>query len=121
MVRSRRRVRARTKQAMLPLVGLKPGFSKYGNKLGRPKKAKRGALHERRPTFKASQPGHVVLRAIGAIRTLRTRKIYQALRWATLAAAKWPDEFRIVHLSIQRTHVHLLVEATDKRALARGL
>ncbi len=121
MVRARRRGRARSRQATLPLVGLKPGYSTYGNKLGRPKKAKRGALHEKRPALKASQPAHVVLRAIGAIRTLRTRKIYQALRWATLAAAKWQDDFRIVHLSIQRTHVHLLVEAKDKRALARGM
>jgi putative transposase len=30
-------------------------------------------------------------------------------------------DFRIVHLSIQRTHVHLLVEATDKAALSSGM
>ena len=31
------------------------------------------------------------------------------------------EDVRIVHLSIQRTHVHLLVEATNKTALARGM
>src|SRR5205814_9644640 len=30
-------------------------------------------------------------------------------------------DFRIVHLSIQRTHLHLLVEADDKAALASGM
>src|SRR6185295_7661255 len=31
------------------------------------------------------------------------------------------ESFRIVHLSIQRTHVHLLVEADHKAALASGM
>ena len=30
-------------------------------------------------------------------------------------------DFRIVHVSIQATHVHLLVEAEDERALAKGM
>ena len=30
-------------------------------------------------------------------------------------------DFRIVHISIQRNHLHLLVEASDRRALARGM
>lgn len=46
--------------------------------------------------------------------------MFQALRAATIAVAKHED-FRIVHLSIQRTHVHLLVEAAHKTALARGM
>ena len=31
------------------------------------------------------------------------------------------ENFRIVHLSLQRTHIHLLVEADDRRALWRGM
>jgi len=31
------------------------------------------------------------------------------------------EDFRIVHVSIQRTHVHLLVEARHKQALASGM
>ena len=47
--------------------------------------------------------------------------VYRAVR-ASLArvAAKHPD-FRIVHISIQRTHIHALCEAANKVALARGL
>jgi REP element-mobilizing transposase RayT len=46
--------------------------------------------------------------------------VYQAIREATLTTAR-RENFRIVHLSVQRTHVHLLVEADDKAALASGM
>jgi REP element-mobilizing transposase RayT len=46
--------------------------------------------------------------------------MYRAIRWATLTAAR-RDDFRIIHASIQRTHVHLLVEAHDRVSLARGM
>jgi len=53
--------------------------------------------------------------------------MYRAVREATIAVAmrelneKANGAFRIVHISIQRTHVHLLVEADNKRALSRGM
>jgi REP element-mobilizing transposase RayT len=31
-----------------------------------------------------------------------------------------PD-FRVVHYSFQKDHIHLIVEADDRRALARGM
>jgi len=46
--------------------------------------------------------------------------MYLAIREATITAAK-RDDFRIVHLSIQRTHLHLIVEADNKSALALGM
>jgi REP element-mobilizing transposase RayT len=63
---------------------------------------------------------HVVLRAIRAVGSLRRRSVYRAIREATLTTARRED-FRIVHLSVQRNHVHLLVEARDKDALAAGM
>jgi REP element-mobilizing transposase RayT len=63
---------------------------------------------------------HVVLRVVAAVHSLRRRRCYHAIRWAVVSAAVRED-FRIVHLSIQRTHLHLLVEADDKHALARGM
>jgi hypothetical protein len=42
------------------------------------------------------------------------------MRDATLTAAL-REQIRIVHISLQRNHVHLLVEAQDKTALARGV
>ena len=88
---------------------------------GRPPKGERaGAPHKKRPYLHARYPVHVVLRVVRAVGNLRRRCVYQAIREATLITALRED-FRIVHLSIQRTHVHLLVEADDKAALAHGM
>jgi REP element-mobilizing transposase RayT len=91
-------------------------------KRGRPIKGDRaGAPHKKRESFKASEPVHVVLRVEEkGLGGLRRRNMYRALREATLAVASRED-FRIVHISIQGTHIHLLVEAGGKTALARGM
>ena len=63
---------------------------------------------------------HVSLRVVSAVGNLRRRCVYQAIREATLTTAR-RENFRIVQLSIQRDHVHLIVEAKDKHALAAGM
>jgi REP element-mobilizing transposase RayT len=99
-------------------------FKKRGGKrrgAGRPPKGKRaGSPHKERPYLHARYPVHVTLRVIAAVGNLRRRCVYQAIREATLTTARRED-FRIVQVSIQRTHVHLLVEAHDKAALAAGM
>src|ERR1051325_10286521 len=85
-----------------------------------PKGARAGAPHKERPFLRARYPVHVSLRVVSAVGNLRRRCVYQAIREATLTTAR-RENFRIVHLSIQRTHIHLLVEASDKRALAAGM
>ncbi|MDX2090363.1 MAG: transposase [Kofleriaceae bacterium] len=129
---ARRRV-ARSVHEQLGLLnaaGTEP-ISRRGGKrpgAGRPPKGDRaGAAHKRRVAFSASQPLHIVLRVekavIDAAGGLRKRAIYQAIREATLVVARpeHSEQFRIVHVSIQRTHVHLVVEAQNKGALARGM
>jgi REP element-mobilizing transposase RayT len=99
-------------------------FKQRGGKrpgAGRPPKGKRaGSPHKERPFLHARYPVHVTLRVIREVGNLRRRCVYQAIREATLTTARRED-FRIVQLSIQRRHVHLLVEANDKRALAAGM
>jgi REP element-mobilizing transposase RayT len=85
-----------------------------------PKRARAGEPHTARPEHLARHPVHVVLRVTREIGSLRRRRIYHAIRQATLTTARRED-FRIVHISIQRTHVHLLVEADDKQALSSGM
>jgi REP element-mobilizing transposase RayT len=85
-----------------------------------PKGQRAGSPHKTRPELNARYPVHVVLRVIGAVGNLRRRFTYRAIREATLTIARRED-FRIVHVSIQRTHVHLLVEADHKDALASGM
>jgi REP element-mobilizing transposase RayT len=88
---------------------------------GRPPKGPRSSeRHEQRKAFRASEPVHVTIRVVRAVSNLRTRSLYHAIRWATYAAMK-RDSFRIVQLSIQRDHIHLLVEAEHRTALARGM
>jgi putative transposase len=101
---------------------------KRGRPGRKPNGPRAGSPHAVRPEISARYPVHIVLRVVPAIGSLRKRLMYQALRYATIAAAFGAElraethgAFRIVHISIQRTHVHLLVEADNKLALARGM
>jgi REP element-mobilizing transposase RayT len=99
-------------------------FRTHGGKrkgAGRPPRGKKSSeRHEQRPPHDPRHPVHVTLRIVAALDSLRRRHTYHALREATLTAAR-RDDFRIVHMSIQRNHVHLIVEADDKYALAAGM
>src|SRR5262245_60498447 len=88
---------------------------------GRKPKAKRaGSSHEKRETIKPHHALHVVMRVVPPVGSMRRRSMYKAVRDASITAAL-RERFRIVHLSIQRTHIHMLAEAENERALARGL
>lgn len=65
-------------------------------------------------------PVHVTLRVVKAVGRLRRRRGYHAIRKAIQCTWKRSD-FRVVHVSIQREHVHLICEADDKFALGRGM
>jgi REP element-mobilizing transposase RayT len=86
----------------------------------KPAGARAGSPHKARPMVRASQPLHVTLRVVSAVGNMRRRSLYKAIRDATVTAAV-RERIRIVHLSIQHNHVHLLVEAEDKQALSRGM
>src|SRR6185436_5816142 len=79
-----------------------------------------GAPHKKRPKIDRHQALHVVLRVAADVGCMRRRTLYKAIRDASVVAAL-RERIRIVHISIQRTHVHLLVEAETKLALARGM
>jgi putative transposase len=79
-----------------------------------------GERHEARPAFKPYHPLHVVMRVVPKIGSLRRRKMYHAIRHATITAAL-RERFRIVQITLQRNHVHMLIEADHKAALARGM
>jgi len=97
------------------------GRRKIRHRLGRPPNGSRsGGKHARREVFRRDTPIHVVLRVVQAIGGLRKDKTYAALREALLVAAR-RENFRVVHVSIQAEHVHLLIEATDRVALWRGM
>src|SRR5690349_1787857 len=87
---------------------------------GRPPKGRRSSEpHKTRPLLRRTEPVHVVIRVGESVGSLRRRDTYRALREATITTAK-RDDFHIVHISIQGNHAHLIVEAEDRMALARG-
>jgi len=88
---------------------------------GRPPKNKRSSeAHKERPELKARHPLHVTLRVEKAIGTLRRLSLYHAVRKA-LRSILGRTDFRVVDVSLQDGHVHLIVEADNKTALAKGM
>jgi REP element-mobilizing transposase RayT len=76
--------------------------------------------HRARPDHKARHPVHVTLRS--AFRPLRSQHVLPTLRIALgRANRRDPERFRILHYSVQFDHLHLVVEASDKRALSSGV
>jgi REP element-mobilizing transposase RayT len=94
-----------------------------GKRRGAGRKSKRkqpGEPHDVRPEHDHRHPVHVTLRVIGNVGGMRCRDIYLAVREATIVTAKRKD-FRIAHMSIQRDHIHMIVESDHKAALSKGV
>ena len=88
---------------------------------GRPPRGGRSSeRHKVRADHQARHPVHVTLRVEDAIGSLRRRQAYHAVRKALYTTLARKD-FRIVHISLERDHVHLLVEAEHKTALSSGM
>ena len=62
----------------------------------------------------------VTLTTHRALANLRSRRAMQRIL-TSLNRAKERLGVRIVHYSVQRDHLHLIVEATDARALSRAM
>lgn len=98
-------------------------FRRGGKRKGagrKPKGKRAGSPHQARPEIRSTYALHIVLRVVPEVGSLRRRDMYKAMREATVVAAV-RERIRIVHVSLQRTHVHLLVEAESKQVLARGM
>lgn len=76
--------------------------------------------HVRRGAVPKDTPCHVTVRVRKGIPTLRTRRFVREFR-RTLAVACERGSFRVAHYSIQRDHVHMVVEAAGKKALGCGM
>jgi REP element-mobilizing transposase RayT len=99
--------------------------AKHGGKrenAGRKKSAafKYDSSHGTRPELFFKHPVHIMLRTLAWVPRLRQRDGYEAIRSALLHFVEG-SAFRIVHISIQNNHLHLVVEAANKDALRRGM
>jgi hypothetical protein len=79
-----------------------------------------GVPHTTRPDFAARFPLHVTLRVRPGVGHLRAQRQAQVIL-GSLHASQERFAVRVVHFSIQGTHLHLLLEAQGARALSRAM
>src|SRR5262245_31830299 len=107
---------------MTQILDEKPNKRRGGKREGAGRKKTgrcRDAPHRRRPALSNRHPVHIVYR-ITSLCSLRRREIYAVFR-RVLAHYLGLADFRIVHISIQTNHLHLLVEAADAMVLTKRI
>ena len=76
--------------------------------------------HEKRAKFTAAQPLHITVKLRRGLRSLRLAAEQRVVREA-LAGARDRHGMRIIHFSVLRDHLHLIVEAEHRGAVTRGM
>jgi putative transposase len=87
---------------------------------GRKKVDPKAPSHGARPSLSSKHPVHTTLRCMRGVPRLREASMYKAIRKVLLRYVGKRD-FQIVHISIQKNHLHFIVEALNKRALTRNM
>ena len=99
--------------------------SKWGGKregAGRPRKDgldRQGTPHAKREVLKGRFPVLATWRMRPDVWNLRSRRSWNRIAPAIYGATR--EGFRVVHFAIMGNHIHLLVEASDEKWLARGM
>jgi REP element-mobilizing transposase RayT len=103
----------------LPIEPPKRGGFRAG--AGRPAiRGKHDPDHVVRPYWRREMPLHIVLRTVADVPRLRQPLLYAAIRSALHHMLNRCD-LRIVHVSIQGNHLHMIVEHVDRDAVIRGM
>lgn len=93
---------------------------------GRPRKHPRQRAfieHVARPPHKKRHPVHITVRARKGLPSFRHQLVHRMVQ-AILEAQperRYGGDFQVVHYSVQSNHLHLIVEATDKRKVRSGV
>src|SRR5205085_11354574 len=85
----------------------------------KPNGRRAGIAHTPRPAIDDRRPVHVTLKVRG-MPNLRSDRMMAVMR-ESLRHAKERFGMRVVHFSVQRDHVHAIVEAMCQPALARAV
>jgi REP element-mobilizing transposase RayT len=80
-----------------------------------------GVTHRPRPELDARHPLHVTLRAVNLSPSLRNLAVAREIGKVLKRRARRELPCRVVHFSVQRDHIHLIVEAAGRIALSRGI
>jgi REP element-mobilizing transposase RayT len=78
-----------------------------------------GVPHRPRPKHRRPEPLHVTMRVVRNVPSLRRQSFLSAVTKALRAVSG--SFFQVVHFSLQTDHLHLIVEASDKARLSRGM
>jgi len=87
---------------------------------GRPRGARPRVRHRPRERIYAHVPVHVTIRLRHGLPSIRQPRFVRRFR-TSLSEACVQHGFRVVEYSIQRDHVHLLIEAQSNRSIACGM
>ena len=75
--------------------------------------------HDTRPKVDPRYPVQVTIRATPGLPSLRSPRLFGALRRAIARASV--DRFRVIHFSIQQDHGHFIVEGDEARRARGGM
>jgi REP element-mobilizing transposase RayT len=109
---------ARKKWQQLALAPRTWGGRRKG--AGRKRRAFSRVPHRRRPILVRRTVVHIVVKLVREAGVLRRMKLAPLLRRAFTAGAL-RGGFRVCHFSIQRSHIHLVVEVDSTQAMGRGM
>ena len=118
-MRQTKRTSALARQLALPLG--RPG--RGGARLGAGRKRAPGSRelpHVARPKLDPRKPLHVTVRLRSGLPSLREQALLERIRRA-ITDGKTRFGARIVHYSVQRDHMHLIMEAHDRGGLSRAM
>ena len=87
---------------------------------GRKSGALRRDPHRRRESFHRTTPFHVTLKVRGGLPSLRSARFVRVFEGSMRSGCE-RGRFRISHWSVQRNHLHLIVEASSAIDLGNGM
>ena len=110
------------KQVMLPFHrnGRRGGFRPRSGRKALPEHKRSRVFHRKRAQLSRHHPVHATVRLRKGLPPLRNRRTNRLLQKCFAAACDRLD-FRLIHYSVQSSHLHLLCEAADRKALSRGM
>jgi REP element-mobilizing transposase RayT len=87
---------------------------------GRKPAGRKAGVSHRPRHVDPNAPLHVTTRVLPHVWSMRGKKTYAVIRRAMVQGCR-RFGFRLVHHSVQGNHIHMVCEATDRRALGRGI
>ncbi|HLK93578.1 MAG TPA: hypothetical protein VKZ18_27045 [Polyangia bacterium] len=106
------------RQLRLPLK-LANGWGGARKGAGRKPRGRPAMPHETRAKVDPRYPLQVTIRAVPGLPSLRSARVFSALRRAIGRASV--DRFRVIHFSIQQDHGHFIVEGDEARRARGGM